>query len=111
MTVGVGSDTTPQGEVEVDGSERELAGATPPPGPSALILATTTLRPRSRRGRLTGIVDWTSASVGPIAFHVGHVRWPLAADYGLDTPKRSPPPPNGSRGTARGPAGLGSGHS
>lgn len=31
---------------------------------------------------LTGIVDWTTASRGPGAVDVGHLRWNLALDYG-----------------------------
>ncbi len=34
------------------------------------------------RGRLTGIVDWTQASIGPPEVDVGHMRWNLAATYG-----------------------------
>jgi aminoglycoside phosphotransferase (APT) family kinase protein len=36
------------------------------------------------RGRLTGIVDWTSACWGPPAVDTGHMRWNLAVTYGLD---------------------------
>ena len=36
------------------------------------------------RGRLTGIVDWTSGSWGPAAVDIGHMRWNLALTYGLD---------------------------
>jgi aminoglycoside phosphotransferase (APT) family kinase protein len=36
------------------------------------------------RGRLTGVVDWTSASWGPAAVDTGHMRWNLAHTYGLD---------------------------
>lgn len=36
------------------------------------------------RGRLTGTVDWTSASFGPAAVDTGHMRWNLALTYGLD---------------------------
>lgn len=35
-----------------------------------------------RRGRLTGVVDWTQASRGPPELDVGHMRWNLLADYG-----------------------------
>lgn len=35
-------------------------------------------------GRLTGIVDWTAASVGPAAVDLAHMRWNLAVGYGLD---------------------------
>ncbi|MDQ1495439.1 MAG: hypothetical protein QOG69_1922 [Actinomycetota bacterium] len=40
------------------------------------------------RGRLTGIVDWTQASIGPAAVDVGHMRWNLALDYGPDAAAR-----------------------
>jgi aminoglycoside phosphotransferase (APT) family kinase protein len=36
------------------------------------------------RDRLSGIVDWTSASWGPAALDTGHMRWNLAITYGLD---------------------------
>jgi len=35
-------------------------------------------------GRLTGIVDWTTASVGAPAVDLAHMRWNLAVDHGLD---------------------------
>jgi aminoglycoside phosphotransferase (APT) family kinase protein len=35
------------------------------------------------RGRLTGVVDWTQASWGPAAVDLGHMRWNLAIDYGI----------------------------
>lgn len=31
---------------------------------------------------LTGVVDWTTASLGPAAVDLGHLRWNLALDYG-----------------------------
>jgi len=34
------------------------------------------------RGRLTGIVDWTQASIGPPEVDVGHMRWNLALTHG-----------------------------
>lgn len=34
------------------------------------------------RGRLTGIVDWTQASIGSPEVDVGHMRWNLVASYG-----------------------------
>jgi aminoglycoside phosphotransferase (APT) family kinase protein len=37
-----------------------------------------------RRGQLTGIVDWTAASVGPAAVDLAHVRWNLAVDHGQE---------------------------
>ena len=36
------------------------------------------------RGRLSGIVDWTSGSWGPAAVDTAHMRWNLAVTYGLD---------------------------
>ena len=35
------------------------------------------------RGRLAGVVDWTQASWGPASVDVGHMRWNLAWDYGI----------------------------
>ena len=32
--------------------------------------------------QVSGIVDWTSASFGPLAIDVGHMRWNLAAAHG-----------------------------
>lgn len=34
------------------------------------------------RRRLTGVVDWTQASWGPLALDLGHMRWNLVADHG-----------------------------
>jgi aminoglycoside phosphotransferase (APT) family kinase protein len=34
-------------------------------------------------GRLTGVVDWTQASWGPASVDLGHMRWNLALDYGI----------------------------
>ena len=39
-------------------------------------------------GRLTGIVDWVSACVGPAAFDAGHLRVNLAVLHGPDEPDR-----------------------
>jgi aminoglycoside phosphotransferase (APT) family kinase protein len=36
-----------------------------------------------RYGKLTGVVDWTQASLGPVGVDVGSMRWNLAADFGL----------------------------
>jgi aminoglycoside phosphotransferase (APT) family kinase protein len=36
-----------------------------------------------RRGRLTGVIDWTQASWGPASVDLGHMRWNLATDYGI----------------------------
>lgn len=38
--------------------------------------------------RITGIVDWTSASVGPFSIDLGHMRWNLAAAYDRATADR-----------------------
>jgi len=35
------------------------------------------------RGRLSGVVDWTSASLGPASVDVGHMRWNLALSKGV----------------------------
>jgi aminoglycoside phosphotransferase (APT) family kinase protein len=35
------------------------------------------------RGRLTGVVDWNQASWGPASVDLGHMRWNLALDYGI----------------------------
>jgi aminoglycoside phosphotransferase (APT) family kinase protein len=35
------------------------------------------------RGRLTGVVDWNQASWGPAPIDLGHMRWNLALDYGI----------------------------
>jgi aminoglycoside phosphotransferase (APT) family kinase protein len=40
-----------------------------------------------RRGRVTGLVDWASASIGPACVDVGHCRGNLF-QYGLDTADR-----------------------
>jgi hypothetical protein len=35
-------------------------------------------------GRILSVsLDWTQAAVGPLEVDVGHLRWNLAADYGL----------------------------
>jgi aminoglycoside phosphotransferase (APT) family kinase protein len=39
-------------------------------------------------GRLTGIVDWSNASYGPIAIDIAHMRWNLALRYGPATADR-----------------------
>ena len=41
-----------------------------------------------RHGALTGIVDWTQASMGPVEVDVGSMRWNLAADFGLPAADR-----------------------
>jgi aminoglycoside phosphotransferase (APT) family kinase protein len=33
-------------------------------------------------GRLSGVVDWTTASRGPAGVDIGHMRWNLALDHG-----------------------------
>jgi aminoglycoside phosphotransferase (APT) family kinase protein len=63
----------------------ELARTQPPPGPRCFIHRD--YHPENTlwsRGRLTGVVDWTSASWGPAAVDVAHMRWNLALTYGLD---------------------------
>jgi len=40
------------------------------------------------RRRLTGVVDWTTASWGPAAVDLGHMRWNLALDYGIEAADR-----------------------
>jgi aminoglycoside phosphotransferase (APT) family kinase protein len=32
--------------------------------------------------KLTGVIDWTTGSRGPVAVDFGHLRWNLAVDYG-----------------------------
>jgi hypothetical protein len=39
-------------------------------------------------GRLTGIVDWTNASYGPIGIDIAHMRWNLAIRYGVQVADR-----------------------
>lgn len=39
-------------------------------------------------GRLTGIVDWTNASYGPVGIDIAHMRWNLALRYGVQTADR-----------------------
>ncbi len=41
-----------------------------------------------RYGALTGVVDWTQASMGPVEVDVGSMRWNLAADFGLPAADR-----------------------
>jgi aminoglycoside phosphotransferase (APT) family kinase protein len=63
----------------------ELARAGPPTGPHCLIHRD--YHPENTlwvRGRLLGIVDWTSASWGPQAVDTAHMRWNLALTYGID---------------------------
>ncbi len=63
----------------------ELARAEPPPGPRGFIHRD--YHPENTlwsRGRLTGVVAWTSASWGPRVVDVAHMRWNLAITYGLD---------------------------
>jgi aminoglycoside phosphotransferase (APT) family kinase protein len=67
--------------------ERALAvAASPPPGAQHFLIHRD-YHPENTlwaRGRLTGVVDWTSASWGPIGADTGHMRWNLAVTYGLD---------------------------
>jgi aminoglycoside phosphotransferase (APT) family kinase protein len=63
----------------------ELGRMEPPPGPRCFIHRD--YHPENTlwsRGRLTGVVDWTSASWGAPAVDVAHMRWNLALTYGLD---------------------------
>jgi aminoglycoside phosphotransferase (APT) family kinase protein len=67
--------------------ERALhtARAEPPPEPRCFIHRD--YHPENTlwwRGRLTGVVDWTSACWGPPGIDVGHMRWNLAVTYGVD---------------------------
>lgn len=39
-------------------------------------------------GRLTGVVDWTSASVGSPSVDTAHIRWNLAVAYGLEAAEK-----------------------
>jgi aminoglycoside phosphotransferase (APT) family kinase protein len=63
----------------------EVARTDPPPGRRCFIHRD--YHPENTlwsRGRLSGIVDWTSASLGSPAVDTGHMRWNLALTYGLD---------------------------
>jgi len=63
----------------------ELARSDPPLGPRCFIHRD--YHPENTlwlRGRLAGIVDWTSASWGPAAVDTAHMRWNLALTYGPD---------------------------
>jgi aminoglycoside phosphotransferase (APT) family kinase protein len=62
-----------------------LARADPPAGPRCFIHRD--YHPENTlwsRGRLTGIVDWTSGGCGPAAVDTAHMRWNLAITYGPD---------------------------
>ena len=39
-------------------------------------------------GRISGVVDWTSASFGPFAVDIGHARWNLVASFERTTADR-----------------------
>jgi aminoglycoside phosphotransferase (APT) family kinase protein len=63
----------------------EVVSADPPSGPDCFIHRD--YHPENTlwsRGRLTGVVDWTSGSWGPMAVDAAHMRWNLALTYGLD---------------------------
>ncbi len=63
----------------------EVAAAPPPAAPAVFIHRD--YHPENTlwsRGRMTGVVDWTAASVGPAAVDVGHMRWNLAATYSIE---------------------------
>jgi aminoglycoside phosphotransferase (APT) family kinase protein len=67
----------------------ELAASEPPPGPRCFIHRD--YHPENTlwsRGRMTGVVDWTSASWGARAVDAAHMRWNLAVTYGLDAADR-----------------------
>jgi aminoglycoside phosphotransferase (APT) family kinase protein len=67
----------------------EHAAAEPPPGPHSFIHRD--YHPENTlwsRGRMTGVIDWTSASWGPRAVDAAHMRWNLAITYGLDAADR-----------------------
>ena len=62
-----------------------LVAEPPPPGRTAFIHRD--YHPGNTlwsRGRLTGVVDWTTGSRGPLAVDLGHMRWNLALDHGLE---------------------------
>jgi aminoglycoside phosphotransferase (APT) family kinase protein len=66
--------------------ERAIEVASEPPGGRRCLLHRD-YHPENTlwsRGRLTGIVDWTSGSWGPAAVDTAHMRWNLALSYGLD---------------------------
>jgi hypothetical protein len=66
-----------------------LAAEPPPPGRTCLIHRD--YHPGNtlwEDGRLTGVVDWTQASIGPAAVDLAHMRWNLALDHGLDAADR-----------------------
>lgn len=63
----------------------QLVRGEPPPGPRCFIHRD--YHPENTlwsRGKLTGVVDWTSGSWGPAAVDSAHMRWNLAVTYGLD---------------------------
>jgi aminoglycoside phosphotransferase (APT) family kinase protein len=67
--------------------ERAIEVASQPPPDGRRCLIHRDYHPENTlwsRGRLTGIVDWTSGSWGAAAVDTGHMRWNLAITYGLD---------------------------
>lgn len=55
------------------------------PPPTAMSLIHRDYHPENTlwsHGRLTGVVDWTQASWGPLGLDLGHMRWNLVAEYG-----------------------------
>jgi aminoglycoside phosphotransferase (APT) family kinase protein len=59
-------------------------GGTRPPGAASLIHRD--YHPGNtlwRDGQLTGVVDWTQASLGPVSVDTAHMRWNLAVRYGV----------------------------
>jgi aminoglycoside phosphotransferase (APT) family kinase protein len=70
----------------------EVAGMPAPPGPRAFIHRDYHPENTLWSRRLTGVVDWTNGSFGPVAVDVGEMRWNLAVDYGLDAARGVPSP-------------------
>jgi len=67
----------------------EVIRAAAPPGPSCFIHRD--YHPDNtlwRHERLTGIVDWTDASWGPLSVDLGHMRWNLAVKHGREVADR-----------------------
>jgi aminoglycoside phosphotransferase (APT) family kinase protein len=70
---------------------RATAAVREPPPTSAVTLIHRDYHPLNTlwsRGRLTGLVDWTQACVGPPSLDLGHMRWNLVADHGQDIADR-----------------------
>lgn len=68
-----------------------LAAVREPPSPAPTVLLHRDYHPENTlwtRGKLSGVVDWTQASGGPPQFDLGHLRWNLVADQGLELADR-----------------------